>query len=236
MSRPRPTPEAPHLDVAGWLLGALDPEEAAAFEAHLADCAECRAEVEQLRGTVNLLSTAADDVDAPPLLADRTTSAVRAAARRRRRRNWTVRALVAAALVALLSLGGVALFDRSSPAAQSFTFALSSPRSGPANGTASAQKTNRGWQVHLSLHRLAASGSSTFYACWYVNPAKDSPERPFRVSAGTFKVPDSGDADVRMWSSASPAAFPVMQITLQAANGNPAPSQDVVLTGTARKH
>ena len=94
----QPTPGAPHLDVAGWLLGALDANEAAAFEAHLASCSECQAEVERLRPTVTLLSTAAQDVEVPPLLADRTVAAVRDTARRRRRRNWTVRALVAAAV------------------------------------------------------------------------------------------------------------------------------------------
>lgn len=169
----RPTPGAPHLDVAGWLLGALDANEAAAFQAHLASCPECQAEVERLRPTVTLLSTAAQDVEVPPLLADRTVAAVRDSARRRRRQNWTVRALIAAAVVALLSLGAVALFTRSS--AETFEFAMSSPNGGPAAGTAGAHHTNRGWSIQLSLHGLPALNDRAFYECWYVNPAKDSP-------------------------------------------------------------
>jgi anti-sigma-K factor RskA len=229
-----PTPGAPHVDVAGWLLGALDANEAAAFEAHLASCPECQAEVERLRPTVTLLSTAAQDIEVPPLLADRTVAAVRDTARRRQRRNWTVRALVAAAVVALLTLGAVALFTRSS--AETFDFAMSSPNGGPAAGTATAHHTNRGWSIQLSLHGLPALNERAFYECWYVNPAKDSPAHPFRVTAGTFDANDSGKADVQMWSWADPQEFPIMQITVEPADGNPAPSQNVMLTGVGRRH
>jgi anti-sigma-K factor RskA len=145
-----------------------------------------------------------------------------------------VRALLAAAVVALLSLGAVALFTRSS--AETFDFAMSSPNGGPAGGTANAHQTSHGWSIRLSLHGLPALNDKAFYECWYVDLAKDSPTRPFRVSAGTFDATDSGKADVQMWSSADPKQFPTMQITVEPVDGNPAPSQDVVLIGVARRH
>lgn len=54
--------EAVHLDVAAYALGALDTDDAAEFEEHLAACARCAEELEALLPTVALLSHV--DIDA----------------------------------------------------------------------------------------------------------------------------------------------------------------------------
>jgi anti-sigma-K factor RskA len=55
-------------DAAAYALGALEPAERAAFEAHLATCAECTAEVEQLRLSAGALAHAVPQVSPPPSL------------------------------------------------------------------------------------------------------------------------------------------------------------------------
>jgi anti-sigma-K factor RskA len=221
------------VDVAGWLLGALSPGEAAAFEAHLATCAECQAEVQLLQPMLSSFGPDEPEVDVPPYLADRTVAAVERAARSRQRRRWAVRGLVAAALVAVLSLGGVALFGRST-SGPTFDFALANPTGASASGTATAHNTGHGWSLKLALRGLPAADATAIYECWYVDPAKDSPTHPFRLSAGTFKPAANGTTNMQMWSAAGPPKFPVMQITVKPSDGNPATIGTVVLTGTAR--
>ena len=57
-----------HDDAAAYALDALDPAEQAAFEQHLAGCADCTAEVADLRGTAALLVLSTDVPPLPPTL------------------------------------------------------------------------------------------------------------------------------------------------------------------------
>jgi|GraSoiStandDraft_49_1057285.scaffolds.fasta_scaffold235831_1 hypothetical protein len=75
-----PDRAAPHVEVAGYALGKLDHDETVAFEAHLAECAACRRELEELRGLPEMLARAAPPVRLPGTLRARTLAAVRQAA------------------------------------------------------------------------------------------------------------------------------------------------------------
>jgi hypothetical protein len=75
-----PDNAAPHVEVAGYALGKLDDDETVAFEAHLAECDDCRRELEELRGLPELLARAAPPVQLPETLRGRTLAAVREAA------------------------------------------------------------------------------------------------------------------------------------------------------------
>lgn len=55
-------------DAAAYALGVLEPAERAAFEAHLASCAECTTEVRQLRVAASALPHAVPQVSPPPSL------------------------------------------------------------------------------------------------------------------------------------------------------------------------
>lgn len=230
----RPTAEAqpPHVDAAGWVLGALDPADAAAFEAHLKNCQQCQDEVAALGPTVARLAGVAPDIGSPDRLSSRTVTAVQRAARTRKRRRWTTVALAAAACIAAVAVGVALLIGRGNTS--NVHFALASPTGGAAAGTASAHDTGHGWSIQLSLHGLAPLQDRAFYECWYVDPARDRPDHPFRVSAGTFDASTTGQADLQMWSWADPHQFPLMQITVQPVDGNPATSGTVVLTGVAK--
>ncbi len=52
-------PDQPHEELAAYLLGRLDDEEANAFGRHLAGCARCRAEETELREVATLLQATA---------------------------------------------------------------------------------------------------------------------------------------------------------------------------------
>jgi len=69
-------PELAHADVAGWALGALDPAGAEAFELHLADCAECQADVAGFGALTRALDSPAPAVEPPPDLEARTLASV----------------------------------------------------------------------------------------------------------------------------------------------------------------
>ena len=63
---------------APYALGALDDDERASFEQHLATCAQCAAEVRELQEVAGLLATAAKPVAPPAALRDRILADARA--------------------------------------------------------------------------------------------------------------------------------------------------------------
>jgi anti-sigma-K factor RskA len=65
-------------DAAGaYVLGALPPDEATAYEAHLVACPACRAEVEELMPAVEALPASVAPLEPPPALRDRLMTEVR---------------------------------------------------------------------------------------------------------------------------------------------------------------
>jgi anti-sigma-K factor RskA len=110
------------VDAGAYVLGALAPTERAAYERHLAGCADCRNEVAELAVLPGLLgrldagtavaTLAAPPVQAPPgLLAATLRAATAERGRFRRRRHWQLAGtgLAAACLAVLLGVGGATM-------------------------------------------------------------------------------------------------------------------------------
>jgi anti-sigma-K factor RskA len=104
-------------DIGAYLLGALTDLEREAFEGHIADCPECRDEVERLRPGVDSLPRSVEQLEPPPGLKSSLMEVVEREARersdqpvrRRRRPRWPAFALARPVLVgAALALGLVA--------------------------------------------------------------------------------------------------------------------------------
>jgi Anti-sigma-K factor rskA len=74
-----------HPEVAGWALGALDPDDLAAFEEHLQCCGQCQAEAAEFAPVGEGLKFAAPAVEPPADLELKTVSAVQYAAMAERR-------------------------------------------------------------------------------------------------------------------------------------------------------
>ncbi len=70
------------FDDAGpaYLLGALEPDEAVAFERHLADCGDCRRQVDYLKLAADALPASVPQLTAPAALKDRIMATVNAEA------------------------------------------------------------------------------------------------------------------------------------------------------------
>lgn len=81
-------------EVAAYLLGALEPGEAADLERHLAGCEECRTELEWLRPAVQLLPESVQCVEPPRELRGRLMEQVRSEAETaqapQRERGWRI--------------------------------------------------------------------------------------------------------------------------------------------------
>lgn len=111
-------------DIAAYLLGSLEPGEAAEMEQHLAACEECRTELEWLRPAAQVLPESVEKVEPPAQLRSRIMGEVEGdAARKRsgirlgsRMRALSLRPAIGLAALALLVAGvaGYAIRDSGS--------------------------------------------------------------------------------------------------------------------------
>jgi hypothetical protein len=239
-----------HPDVAGWVLHALDHDDAVSFAAHLHHCEECRAAVAELRPAARAMAHAAPALEPPADLGARTLVAVQQAAAAGpaepeagsgakviRFPRWHRPGLLAAATVAAAAAIAAAIVvtvPGSKPAqtAHGVTvahFSLHSPTGGPAGGEAiGIDHKAIGWSFRLSVHGLPMLPSNQFYECWYVTNPKGHP----KVSGGTFTLGPSGAGIFTMWTAADPRNFKIMWITKRTiGDASPGP---VVLTAQIR--
>lgn len=111
-------------DIAAYLLGSMEPGEAAEMEQHLAACEECRTELEWLRPAAQVLPESVERVELPAQLRSRIMDEVEADAGRKRSgirlggrmRTLGLRPAVGLAALALLVAGvaGYAIRDSGS--------------------------------------------------------------------------------------------------------------------------
>ena len=165
------------------LLGRLTPEERVGLEAHLDGCADCRAELTELRPVAAALS-AADPAHLgtppapPPELGDRVLAQVRDENRLARRRRWALRlgAGVAAAAIALTVV--VVTRPDAPPRAVKEDFAFAAlPAGVDALATLYTYRTDPRVEVWIEYEGLTPG---TTYAVWVERATGE------RVRCGTF--------------------------------------------------
>ncbi|SDY83406.1 Putative zinc-finger [Amycolatopsis xylanica] len=183
-----------------YVLGKLDPDEAKAVEAHLAACAACRQEVEELREIQVMLGAVPDEafLDGPPedeLVMPRLVRRVRDGPR-----FFTPGRLVAASIV-VAAIGGLLLGRGTAPTEQvaspvpAPTTQLNVP---PAAGTKVASVTDQASGARMTLRvepaagwvrvNLAAAGIKAGEKCRIVVVSRSGE----RVVAGSWLVsPDA---------------------------------------------
>jgi anti-sigma factor RsiW len=120
VSEPERTPDCERLDVAAYVLGALEQSELDNYLAHLDDCAQCRDEVLQLQSAVDSLALAVPRWQAPESMRARVMATVHAEAEllraagheadrpppvRARRLRWSLNPSFAAAAAGVLAVG-----------------------------------------------------------------------------------------------------------------------------------
>jgi len=219
------------VEVAAYLLGKLEPEEAERFEAHLDGCADCRRHLEELGGLPALLAQAAPATPVPEGLRARTLTAVRERAAEagvaeapvplRRawwRRRWVLVAVAAALVVALAVPGALLVFGGGGEVTR---LTLVAAEGAQGRGQVTITRTSAGRSFDVRIEGLGPPAAGSLYELWAVSP-RDTMERPQRVSLGTFTVDADGGAHLTAFTAAPADQFPLVGVTLEPVDGNPA--------------
>lgn len=221
-------------NVAAYALGVLPATEAAAVEAHLQTCEQCRAEYDYLRPAVTAVAYSAEAcaepgsgvIAASPLLKARIMRQVRSEAASARRGGvriapayWVAAACLAIAIfagLAALSLDRQLRGEIAQSAIQSQTIAdLSSPASHRFR-FARGEVITHGDRLYLTMHDLAPPPSGRVYQAWTL--AKGAK----RVAPSVTFAPVAGVAVVRLPESAANLA--AVAVSVEPAGGSLQPT------------
>ena len=217
--------EAIHELTAAYVLDALDTDERDAYEAHLAGCARCRAEVGELSSVSEALAYAADPVDPPEQLRGRILEAARAERPNVEplRPRWARPAAAAAAAAAVaacvavgLGIWNVSLHDQ-----------LSKPQAlqrVPVTGAPGSLVVSTNGSAALVLYRIDAAPAGKTYEAWVIR-GKQAP-----VPAGLFSGGGATFVPIRGKVKSGSA----VAVTVEPAGGSPQPtSRPIVVSATA---
>ncbi|MFN8124416.1 MAG: anti-sigma factor [Thermoleophilia bacterium] len=230
------------VDPTAFLLGELAPEEEAEALRRIEEDPAFRAEVERLRPVVAALEALPGDAwdlpEPPPL---RHPDAVPAAeprparSPRAGRAPWWRRAMVPmpafglATVIALacgVGIGALVVGGGDAPSAprQVADVRLAAFGDTPVAAGGDA-RIMAGQELTLQVHDLAPSDGGSFYTAWLLG------EDGKTVSLGSFRVPSSGAATVRLPLPVSPSRFDYVDVSVEPDDGNPAHSGHSVLRG-----
>jgi anti-sigma-K factor RskA len=106
--------------------------------------------------------------------------------------------------------------------------ALAAVGGGVAKAAVRITRVGPGRIVELRSSTLAKLPASQYYELWFVGPG-DAPGAPNRVSAGTFHPDSRGRVVARFFAAANPRKLPVIAVTREARDGNPAATLPDVL-------
>ena len=213
-------------DAAAYVLGALDPMEAKAFEQHLEGCVVCRDEVSALQGVVDALPLAAPQYSAPKGLRRRILHAVRQEARRtgaRPRRYmglaapaWASRAVALAGGCAVIALAVFAGFELS----MSSHVRVIQARVSGISGSASVHLA--GGRGELIVHHLSPPPPGDIYEMWLKRPS-----RPPAPAGVLFSVTSAGAGQIGL----PPRLHGVSEVmvTPEPRGGSPVPTHSAVI-------
>ncbi len=205
------------IDPSDFLLGELTDSERAEAERMLREEADFREQVERLQPIVSELR------DLPPeawrLSEQDEERVVRSTPRPAPRRRMRLALASAAACAALVGAGvgiGALIFsggEKASTSASTVVLRPVTPRASTASGTARLDEANS--EATLQVRGLPPSAQTSYYELWLM----DSPNH--LVSLGSFRVPASGSATVRVPLPVDPRLFHFVDISLEPVNGGP---------------
>ena len=92
---------------------------------------------------------------------------------------------------------------------------------GGGRGEVTVTQTAAGRSFDVRIEGLRPPPAGSLYELWAVHP-QDTPERPQRVSLGTFTTAPDGSARLTACTAAPADRFPVVGVTLEPVDGNPA--------------
>jgi anti-sigma factor RsiW len=197
-------------EIGAYLLGALTDLERQAFERHVADCADCRDELERLRPAADALPRSVEQVEPPPALKTSLMEVVERearersgapAARQRERRRLRLPSLgggfrpvlVAAALALGLVAGfGVAQLGGDDDA-RTVAATVDQSRLPDASGSLRIQGDGEEGAI-LTVQGMPPAGGARVYQAWVQRDGMVKPQPTFEVGAdggGAVAVPEN---------------------------------------------
>jgi Anti-sigma-K factor rskA/Putative zinc-finger len=212
--------------LGGYVLHALEPDEAETVSRHLADCAACAAEHGQLMTIPPILDAAGADetpIEHPPAALEeavldrfaREHPGHPAEQQRPRRKTFRQRiraalrplarplpaALAGALAAAAVTAAIIVLPGSSRESGELYQASLSgSPAAPGATASARLKVLDTGTDVNLAVHGLRG-GPGSVYELWCI---RDDGQK---VSAGTFRTDASGNANVNLTTAAIPGEY-----------------------------
>ena len=102
------------------------------------------------------------------------------------------------------------------------------PGAGAETGEVRVQMTGIGRLISFRSDELPILPTGEYYELWFVGPG-DSPETPNRISAGTFHPNERGRSRVEFTAAVDPAKYPILSVTAEPGDGNPARTGPEVL-------
>jgi anti-sigma-K factor RskA len=218
--------ESRREELASYLLGALEPGEAAELERHLAGCGECRAELDRLRPAVQVLPDSVERRQAPPQLRDRIVSEVRAddvarsQAARGRRLSIPLRPALGFATVLLIGIAvaGYAIRDGDSTSETTTVVAGSPPG-------VTVKMVREGDSGTLRLAHLRKLPPGRVLQTWVSRggqvEAAGAPFEPTPAGTALAAIDDMSGVDAVMVTaeprggSASPSSAPLISVAVR---------------------
>ena len=204
-----------------FVMGDLDPTEERLVEGHLEDCASCREEAESLRlAHEHLTELAAASEDPPPHLKDRAVAGPPRPASRRTVPAW----VAVAAAVFLVALGlayGPSLLGSREVVAATLEPMGEAPDAG---AEVNVQGTGENLEVSVDAWGLPKCEREEYYELWFVE------ENGEHVSAGTFTVDESGDAEIYLTAPRFATSYPRIGVTVER-DKDPRPSGVMMMGG-----
>jgi anti-sigma-K factor RskA len=222
-------------DLVAYSLGALDPREAAAVEAHAPSCARCSRELEALAPAVAVLGESVEQLEPPPELRERVMAEVRAdvarsaadektTARPRQRSGWRglfMRPAIAVGLaIAIAAIGGYVIAGNGGGGGTEQTTVPVVAQQG-IGGTLAVGDTSS----MLDLHGLHQLSGREVYQVWVAHGSNVKPSSNF--------IPDSsGRAMTAVDGTLTPGTK--VMVTREPHPGQTAPTTPVLLSATVQ--
>lgn len=141
-----------------------------------------------------------------------------------RRFRW----MTAAAAAVLAAVVGFAVLQPNGT--REFSGLMNSPLS-EATAEVEVLAIGIGRVISFETNELPILPTGEYYEFWFVS-SEDTSESPDRISAGTFHPDPDGRSSVEFVAAVDPAFYPMMEVTAEPGDGNPAATGPVVLSAT----
>jgi hypothetical protein len=206
-----------------YLLRQLPDEEEHELERHLDVCPRCRAELERIQQTHTLLGELAAN-EPPPELKGRVLAHAGEEASARFGRGWKpwMPAAVAMLVAGILGIGIFVAITGDSSGGVPLTATTLAPG---ASGELRGEKIGQNLRVELEVQGLPKLRQNEYYEMWYAT------ENGERISCGTFRTQLEGRTTVNLTAPALATSYPVIEVTREPDDGDPAASGKKVLVG-----